>query len=264
MTRYASEAVVAVTLAATFAVLGCNRTEPQQSAPPPQPSPEASKRASAPAPDDAGLAVTWETRASTLGSETGQTFMVRCPAGGSAQNVWGAGVYTADSSVCTAAVHAGAATLADGGLVTIELRPGEDIYGASIRNNVTTSAYAAWHHSFVIKPTGGDQPLSGNPDASAVPILWTTNASIAGAVAGKQYRFDCPSHGNLQRAWGSDVYTNDSTICTAAVHAGKITAERGGIVTIELQPGQESYHGSQRNGVSTQDYGRWGSSFRFR
>ena len=61
--------------------------------------------------------------------------------------------------------------------------------------------------------------------------------------------------------WGTDVYTHDSSICAAAVHAGAITLDDGGLVTITYLPGQESYEGSERNGITTLDYGVWGGSF---
>ena len=45
--------------------------------------------------------------------------------------------------------------------------------------------------------------------------------------------------------WGTDVYTDDSSICTAAVHAGLIEADDGGEVTFELAPGRDEYTGSE-------------------
>jgi hypothetical protein len=63
--------------------------------------------------------------------------------------------------------------------------------------------------------------------------------------------------------WGTDVYTDDSSVCTAAVHVGKITIDAGGPVEIEIRPGQDSYQGSQRNGITTLGYPRWDGSFVF-
>jgi hypothetical protein len=45
------------------------------------------------------------------------------------------------------------------------------------------------------------------------------------------------------------------------VHAGKIKLEAGGPVTIELRPGESSYKGSTRNGITSKDYEQYGSSF---
>jgi hypothetical protein len=50
-------------------------------------------------------------------------------------------------------------------------------------------------------------------------------------------------------------------VCTAAAHVGVITVEDGGDVTIEIRPGEDSYDGSERNGITTLDYPSWGGSF---
>jgi hypothetical protein len=57
------------------------------------------------------------------------------------------------------------------------------------------------------------------------------------------------------------VYTDDSSVCTAAVHAGAITVEDGGEVTIEITAGEDSYEGTEQNGIESFDYGPWGGSF---
>ena len=62
-------------------------------------------------------------------------------------------------------------------------------------------------------------------------------------------------------AWGEDVYTDDSSVCTAAVHAGVITVVEGGTVTIEIRPGVDSYEGTTRNGIMTRSYPAWEGSF---
>lgn len=63
--------------------------------------------------------------------------------------------------------------------------------------------------------------------------------------------------------WGTDVYTDDSRICRAAIHAGRITEAAGGAVYFEARPGQESYTGSERNGVNSADWSSWPRSFEF-
>ena len=76
--------------------------------------------------------------------------------------------------------------------------------------------------------------------------------------------FSCPAGGSTSATvWGTGVYTDDSAICVAAVHAGKITAYNGGTATLRVEAGQASYTGSTSNGVSTLDYASWPRSFRF-
>jgi hypothetical protein len=54
--------------------------------------------------------------------------------------------------------------------------------------------------------------------------------------------------------WGTDVYTRDSNIGAAAVHAGLVKAGETKVLRIQVMPAQESYPGSERNGVTTTDY----------
>ena len=59
----------------------------------------------------------------------------------------------------------------------------------------------------------------------------------------------------------SNVYTDDSSICTAAVHDGLIALKDGGQVTIQILPGASSYRGTVKNGISTRGYGKWPGSY---
>jgi hypothetical protein len=61
--------------------------------------------------------------------------------------------------------------------------------------------------------------------------------------------------------WGNDVYTTVSSVCTAAVHAGVITLESGGEVTIEMKPGRSVYGSTTRNGITSNTYGEFSHSF---
>lgn len=73
----------------------------------------------------------------------------------------------------------------------------------------------------------------------------------------------CPlgcTNSNSASIWGTYIYTDDSAICIAAIHAGVLTTE-GGVVKVIRQDGQSSYPGTERNGISTSNYGSWGASF---
>jgi hypothetical protein len=80
---------------------------------------------------------------------------------------------------------------------------------------------------------------------------------------GERYAFRCPP-GKPQpsRVVGSGPYTDDSSICSAAVHAGAIHAKDGGEVAIEIRPGETRYVGSDRNFIRSLAYDRaWSGSF---
>jgi hypothetical protein len=107
------------------------------------------------------------------------------------------------------------------------------------------------------------------PTAEAAPAdpgagdPWAATAAEYRANIGEHYEYDCPPDGTPHIVWGTDIYTDDSSVCTAAVHLGEITLEDGGTVTIEMAEGRDSYDGTERNGIETSDYGQWGGSFVF-
>ena len=215
--------------------------------------------AAPPAANGPARPTTWEENATSLNGKDGETMTLACSPNGEAHTIWGSDIYTSDSSICTAAVHSGLITLKDGGTVTIEVRPGRSIYGASDRNGVTSGTYGSWNQSFVFKTPNTDSVVRAAEDGIAV--LWSTSGGFLNFEVGKTLKFRCPADGKPSNVWGTDTYTLDSSFCTAAVHAGKIQLETGGPVTIEMRPGESSYKGTTRNGIKSTDYGPYGSSF---
>ncbi|MFL6373951.1 MAG: LCCL domain-containing protein [Pyrinomonadaceae bacterium] len=114
------------------------------------------------------------------------------------------------------------------------------------------------------EPTPESSPgdLAGADEPT--PISWSENPGFVKTETGLRYRFECPPDGTAGAVWGSDVYTADSSVCTAAVHAGKITLEKGGIVTIEFTPGRSTYGATTRNGITTNNFGQYDHSFVFK
>lgn len=95
--------------------------------------------------------IAWDTTPSGFKGEVGQTYKFECPADGTVSSIWGSDVYTADSSICTVAVHAGLINLAGGGIVTVEYRPGRPTYGSTVRNGITSKTYGEYPRSFVVR-----------------------------------------------------------------------------------------------------------------
>jgi hypothetical protein len=200
----------------------------------------------------------WNANATAHRGNVGATVAVDCPAGGPLGTVWGSGIYTDDSSICSAAVHAGFITVAAGGAVTIEIRRGEKAYVGTTQNGVTSQRWGSWSGSFsMVSATPGTAPPSGGSKVKA--ISWTDAATALRGHTGT-FEFSCPSGGRASTVWGSGLYTDDSSICTAAVHAGVITTS-GGIVEIEMRPGAASYTGTTQNNVTTHRWGGWAGSF---
>lgn len=203
--------------------------------------------------DDAWAATAIEHR-----GEDGATFEQECTPNPDevAGSVWGAGTYTDDSSICTAAVQSGLITFAEGGTVTYEIVAGQDRYAGGEANGVRSASYPAWAGSFEFP----DAP-PGSVDMGADVVEWSTPANSLGVAVGDQLTVTCPPNGTAGSVWGSGPYTGDSSVCTAAAHTGAITLADGGQVTFEMGPGQPSYSGTAANGVTTGDWGAYDPSF---
>jgi hypothetical protein len=108
---------------------------------------------------------------------------------------------------------------------------------------------------------GSNPPLKNDETDEITPIMWTTSGIGFKSEAGQVYEFQCPENGVAGTIWGSDVYTQDSSICTAAVHAGVISLDSGGVVTVEFRPGRSTYGSTERNGVTSNTFGEYPHSF---
>jgi hypothetical protein len=88
--------------------------------------------------------------------------VAECPASCPAASVWGTKSYTADSNLCTAAVHAGAIEQAKGGKVKVTFVKGMKAYKGSEKNGVKTNDYGPY-------PSGGFKVEKFDPAAAPAP-----------------------------------------------------------------------------------------------
>ena len=177
---------------------------------------------------------------------------VVCPAGdGSKASVYGTDVYTDGSPICAAAIHAGVLKPGVAGAVTLVAGSGADAFKGSERNGVTTHSYDRWpySYSFVSEPVPGT-------------ISWRTVWKYLPKEFDGPVELICPpGDPSSAPAWGTDVYTTETSICVAAVHAGIIGPKEGGPVTVVRAPGQDSYAASEQNGVSSRAAGASADAF---
>jgi hypothetical protein len=104
------------------------------------------------------------------------------------------------------------------------------------------------------------------PDSSV--HLWRWTAEHLRGQNGAVATFACPPGGppvdaDLVRyaVWGSNPYTDDSSVCRAGVHAGVITEEEGGEVTVSILPGMSWYPPTYANGIQTSFWASWIGSY---
>lgn len=165
------------------------------------------------------------------------------------QPVWGTTVYTDDSALETAAVHAGMLRPGQRGIVKVRVLAGQDHYDGTKQHDIESAAFGRHPASFrfmdasVSRPNRTNQ-LSSYRDLVGQSIVLPVVGSASGEV------------------WGSDVYTDDSSVAAAAVHAGLVNVGDFGFVKVTLLPGQSRYEGTSRYGVTSQAYEQWDGSFR--
>ena len=181
-----------------------------------------------------------------LRGQNGKTFY-RKVTGSVDGSVWGGenNVYTDDSILATAAVHAGVLKAGETGMVRFTILAGKDSYVGSTQNGVTTRPYQSF---------GGSVCIDGAaPEINSVyDMRGQDKPPFAVYVVGSQ----------SGTVYGTGSYTDDSSIGTAAVHAGLLKAGEAGFVMVTLEGGKESYEASTQNGVTTYSYGSWSGGFR--
>jgi len=68
--------------------------------------------------------------------------------------------------------------------------------------------------------------------------------------------------GTEGQIWGTDVYTGDSLLSVAAVHAGLVKPGDSAVVKVTVEAPLAKYSGSIRNNVKSHDFGRYGTAYR--
>lgn len=191
-----------------------------------------------------------------LRGRNGETFTIPV-VGSTSGSVWGTGTFSDDSSVSTAAVHAGLVENGKLGFVRVTILPGRDKYDGSVSYGVTSQSWSSHGGSFKLDRESNSSPVlqMTTPDGArlwSLPMLrGQTNTSLLVEVVGTN-----------DTVWGTDTYTDDSSIGGAAVHAGILKVGEKGVVKITLLGGKDSYQGSSRNGVTSESFNAWPGSFK--
>jgi predicted Ser/Thr protein kinase len=192
--------------------------------------------------------------------QNGRSFLFKLT-GSTTGSVYGTGIYTDDSSLATAAVHAGLLRPGQERVVRAQILPGRSAYAGSRRHRVISSEYGYYPGSYRFrglapvvekppeKPAEVALPDPGSPGQYRGQNGKTFSFKVTGSTTGSVY--------------GTDIYTDDSTLATAAIHASLLTAGETKVVRVTILPGQASYQSSTRNGIKSWEYAAWSGSYRF-
>ena len=118
--------------------------------------------------------------------------------------------------------------------------------------------------TFLAACGGGADGSGFSYDGPVTKAEWTTNATEYRGQDGAIVGYECapnPDRVAVGTVWGTGTYSDDSSVCAAGVHAGAITFADGGVVVFEVMAGQESYNGSNQNGVESANWPSWLGSF---
>lgn len=151
----------------------------------------------------------------------------------------------------------------------LQFRPHDVVYTADSKNTgrvssttlkVRTSQFGEqqlkWSDVLEVRSPSAAEPEIANalPDPGTLTAHMGQVGSVAFRVTGRM------AGGGI---WGSDVYTLDSSLAMAAVHAGLLKPGQTGTVRVKFLGAQAAFAGSTRNGVISQAYGAYNGSFEF-
>ncbi len=194
--------------------------------------------------------------------QNGKAFYFEVTGNKGAGTVWGSNPYTDDSALAAAAVHAG--MLADGqkGVVKVTVLPGAASYTGSDKNGVSAQNWAAWDGSYRVEAARGKPvKLEGLPEGVKPEADPGALVNYRGQN-GKAFYFEVTGNKGAGSVWGTGLYTDDSALAAAVVHAGVLADGQKGIVKVVILPGAASYTGSEKNGVASDNWGAWDGSYR--
>ena len=168
--------------------------------------------------------------------------------------VWGDFIYTLDSDLGTAAVHAGLLAVGETKPVKIWVVPPPDRFGEAMRNGIQSMKWGPFPAAFLMQvargPLVASLPIGPNRLPSVLNSLGL-NESKTIAITGSDKGF----------VWGTDTYTGDSRVEVAAVHAGALkVGEQGEVIVTRVTP-PDRYQGSSQNGVRSQSWGRYPTAY---
>jgi HEAT repeat protein len=125
-----------------------------------------------------------------------------------------------------------------------------------------SAAWSAWwdthKDSVVLVPPNLRERFE--PDTKAIAPCPPNLLALQGQI-GKTFRFKVTGAA-AGALWGTDVYTTDSSIAAAAVHAGVLKVGKTGVVKVKIVAPPPQFQGSTRNGVVSAPWGPFTGAFK--
>ncbi|KAM9408651.1 cysteine-rich secretory protein LCCL domain-containing 2 [Pholidichthys leucotaenia] len=183
----------------------------------------------------------------------------KCPANclNKTGKVWGTVSYDVQSSICRAAIHAGVIDN-NGGLIDVKRTDKFPFFVRSTKNGIESLSKYKPGNAFVVAKV-----------EEIIADCYTTVAEICPYREPSSHcpRIFCPDNCKTQPSYwspviGNNIYSDNSSICKAAIHAGMIRSDGGYIDVLPLDK-RKSYIGILKNGIQSESKSNTGGgSFR--
>jgi hypothetical protein len=184
--------------------------------------------------------------------------------GEAGKNVWGTDVYPIFSEIATAVVHAGVLKEGETGVVKATIVEGIDT-PPSTRNGITSQPCGKNESgAYKVEKTNLPVPDLPTPTPTITPAptpFATPSLTAPGNEPGKTHSFKLrgSSRGNL---YGTNVYTIDTNLAAAAVHAGVLKDGEEGMVKVTMLPPAGDHKASTQNGVTSSAWNAVGPCYK--
>ena len=80
------------------------------------------------------------------------------------------------------------------------------------------------------------------------------DVSVKNKEVGAYFHVKCPANCKMGTVWGTDIYSTDSSVCAAGVHAGVINQKGGGSFKVTVIKAPDKYFGSWKNEVKSDNW----------
>ena len=139
------------------------------------------------------------------------------------------------------------------------------------RNSIVSGRIVAGRFRVITRQFGPQViPLSG---LSSIKNLWSPDVATGKVIpdpggmqalqgkVGKTFRIRVKASRG-RTVWGTDSYTLDSSLATAAIHAGVLRHGETGIVQVTILGPKQGFKASNRNGITSHAWGHFPGAYR--
>jgi len=189
-------------------------------------------------------------------SNVNKIYKINITGANTADSIWGTDVYTHDSNIAKAAVHAGVILAGETRDIYLRLLEPYAYYNGSSQNGVTSNNYSTsslLYYGYEFLTVNPIRISSSNTNLSSYAYETNLNKIYIVNITGTATGY----------IWGDMTYTYDSTIAKAAVHAGFATIGQTLDVYVKYISEQSSFSSVTRNGITSISYGYYPGSYQF-